>query len=414
LADDPIAGRPLLRLRLPRASRTKRERRVTFGRIGLGIALAAVLTACDAVSPAATGPTRAPDTESPSPSPPAAVRVAFVQDLSAEGALDRTLPAFQAVELAFSNAAIDDDTTVAVELVAFDVAGDPAAAQAAADDIAADPDYVAAIAAPYLGGQQALTRALGDVPLLSLSARGGVPDSEPGTWIRFVAPLRDQALALADVVASRPTSRSGVCVAPATADAGFNRALRRALEPRIDVTDALDTVDVLESGCGTVAWTRDGIVGARLALDLDGTRIAVVGRSGLLAPDFIQDAGRSAEGVLSICSCADVSISLDLAAQRFIQDYQSEYGSPPGAFAVEAWDAAHMLLRALRRPTPSRTRVAAWIAETSVFDGLGGTYRFEGGELADPGVSIRIYRVEGGRWILVEGRGEAVEETSQA
>lgn len=373
-----------------------------------------MLTACETVSPAATGPTRPPETDSPSPFSTDAIKVAFVQDLSPEGALDRTLPAFQSVELAFSNAALNDDAMVAVELVAFDIAGDPAAAEEVAADVAGDPAYVAAIAAPYLRDQQTLARALGDVPLLSLSARGRVDDREPGTWLRFVAPLRDQAVALADLARSRPRSSRGVCLAPATADAGLDRTLRRALEPELGVTDAVDPADVLEAGCAVVVWTGDGIGGARLALELDGTRVAMIGGSGLLDRDFLDEANRSAEGVLSICSCADVSTSLDIAAQRFIQDYQSEYGSPPGPFAVEAWDAAHMLLEALHEGDPSRAGAAVRLAGTSSFVGLGGTYGWVGGELADPGAWIRTYRVDGGRWILVEARRGTAGEASQA
>lgn len=372
-----------------------------------------MLAACETVSPAASGPTQIPETNSPSllPEP---VKVAFVQDLSPEGALERTLPAFNAAELAFSNAALDEDKNVTTELVAFDIAGDPATAEAVAAEIVGDPRFVAVIAAPYLGGQEALARALGEVPLLSLSADGDVNDLEPGRRLRFVAPVRDQAVALADLAISRPQSRRGVCLAPATLDAGLDRALERALEQEIEVTDAFDAADVLETGCGVVVWAGDGLGGARFALELDGTRVRMVGGSGLRDPDFLDDAGRSAEGVLTICSCADVSTSLDLVAQRFIQDYQSEYGSPPGPFAVEAWDASHLLIQTLRAPTPSRTDVAASIAETSSFDGLGGAYRFEGGELARPESSIRIYRVEGGRWILAEAAGETRGGTSQA
>jgi ABC-type branched-subunit amino acid transport system substrate-binding protein len=366
--------------------------------VRFALATAIVLSACEAATP------DAPTSPNVDASPPqtTVVKVAFIQDLSPEGTLDRTLPAFQAIELAFSNAALDDDASVTTELVAFDVAGDPAAAEEVAAEIVGDPGYVAAIAAPYLGGQQTLANALDDVPLLSLSAGGGVIGREPGTWVRFVAPLRDQAIALANLAIARPRARRGVCLAPATADgAGFDRSVKQGLEPEADAIDAHDADAVLAAGCRVVVFTGEGIGGARLALDLDGTGIAVVGGSGLLAPDFIEDAGRSAEGVLSICSCADVSTSLDLAAQRFIQDYQSEYGSPPGAFAVEAWDAAHMLLQTLRQPTPSRAGVAASIAETSSYDGLGGRYQFEGGELADPIDSIRTYRVDGGRWVIV-------------
>lgn len=371
--------------------------------MAIGIALTTVLAACETESPTATGPTRQARTDPPSPE---LVKVAFIQDLSAEAALDRTLPALQAVELAFSYAALEDDTMVAVELVTFAVTGDPAEAEDAAAQIAADPAYVAAFAAPYLGGQHALARALDDVPLLSLSARGRVAGREPGTWLRFVAPLRDQALALAELVRSLPASRRGVCLALATGQTGLDRAVRRALEDEIDVTDAVHATEVFGSGCGVVVWTGDGLGGARLALELDGTRISIVGGSRLRDPDFLEDAGRSAEGALSICSCADVSTSLDLAARRFIQDYQSEYGSPPGQFAVEAWDAAHILLRALDDAGRSREGLADRLAGLGPFRGLGGRYDFDRGELVEAASRIHRYRVQGGRWLIV-GLAEA-------
>src|SRR3989304_2294690 len=47
------------------------------------------------------------------------------------------------------------------------------------------------------------------------------------------------------------------------------------------------------------------------------------------------------------CPCPDVSTSTDPAVIRFIQDYQAEFGSPPGPYAAEAWDAARALLAAL-------------------------------------------------------------------
>jgi ABC-type branched-subunit amino acid transport system substrate-binding protein len=98
-----------------------------------------------------------------------------------------------------------------------------------------------------------------------------------------------------------------------------------------------------------------------------------------------------------------VSTALGLGAQRFIQDYQSEFGTPPGPYAVEAWDAAHMLIEALEGAGSSRESLLARLASITRFEGLGRAYAFVGGELARPADAVRVYRVEGGRWTPVEG-----------
>ena len=74
--------------------------------------------------------------------------------------------------------------------------------------------------------------------------------------------------------------------------------------------------------------------------------VAFVGGDRLLDPDFLSTAGTAADGAFALCACANVSTSTDLAARRFIQNYQSEHGVAPGAYAVEGWDAAHLILRA--------------------------------------------------------------------
>ena len=127
-----------------------------------------------------------------------------------------------------------------------------------------------------------------------------------------------------------------------------------------------------------------------------------IGGDRLLDPAFLEAAGASADGVLATCPCADLSTSTDIAARRFIQDYQSDYGLAPGPYAVEAWDAAHLILQALRGPGASREDVLTALGDTTVFEGLGGTYGFgPDGEPADPEGAVRVYRVEGGRWVPV-------------
>lgn len=334
--------------------------------------------------------------------------MAFIEDLSSDGALERTLPALQAVELAAVTASLEADP-VTVDVVSFDTQGDDATAAEIAGQIAGDPTYVAAIAAPDLAGQAELvaTLAAADVPLLSLSARGTVESPLQGTWLRFVAPVEAQAKALADAVPTLRASRRGVCVVAAPPDGTtYARDVRRLLAESLTVGDVEDPAGVIAAGCGVALWTGGSEGGAELATSLGG-RAILVGGPGLRDPRFLQLAGADAEGATAFCSCADVSTSLELAAQRFIQDYQSEYGSPPSPYAVEAWDAAHVLIRAVREGGSTRAAIVARLAETSAVDGLAGSYAIEGGELADPESATRRFVVEGGRWEEVSLPGAA-------
>ncbi|MGH2635229.1 MAG: ABC transporter substrate-binding protein [Actinomycetota bacterium] len=337
--------------------------------------------------------------------------MAFIQDLSSEGSIDRTLPVLQAVRLAFATASFSEESPLDVEVVSFDTQGVPATADEIAAQVAGNPAYVAAIAAPELAGQAELVAALSaaDVPLVSLSARGSVGAAAAGTWLRLVAPVDAQARELTETVSSLRRARSGVCMVSAEPDGTtFARTARGSLPKDLEVADVEGPGAVEDAGCGVAVWPGDAIGGAELAIALASAAPpapVVAGGPMLRDPRFLALAGATAEGAVSICSCADVSTSLDLAAQRFIQDYQSEYGSPPGPYAVEAWDAAHLLARGLRDAGPTGSGLTSWIAGQSTVDGLGGPYVVADGELTDPKSYLHVFRLSGGRWLQIESPG---------
>jgi hypothetical protein len=356
-----------------------------------------VLTACEASTPAATPP---PTGASTSTAEPVALKVAFIQDLAPEGALDRTLPAFQGAELAFTVASAREGAAFTVGIVAFDIDGSLETGQEIAEEIAGDPSYVAAIAAPGLPDQRPIADGLDGMPFLSLSDRGTML-SEERTRLRFVAPLRDLATRLGGLAEAHRSSRRGVCLAQADELDPLTRYTRRSLSSDVRVTSAKGADDVTSARCGVVVWSGDGRGAAAIAVGLDAD-VRLIGGPGLRDGDFIEDAGASAEGVLSVCSCTDVSNSLDLAARRFIQTFQSENGTAPGPYALEAWDAARMIIVGIDAAGPSRGELASWVSGVTRFDGLAGSYSWTDGELASPSTFIRTYEVAGGRWVPVE------------
>ena len=372
------------------------------------------LVGCRGEPPGSPGPPATSVAASPLEVVP--VRVAFLQTSGSDEAERRAATAYQAAALAFSNAAFAGDLPVAVELVTYDTVGDPTAATAVAAELEADTSVVAAIGAPGLAGQGALGDALdaAGVPWVSLSGFGSdLGERGWAGWRRLVADQAAQGMVLGDSVDElgqtdgvcamgdgTPSSRS---LLRAAVDALDAEVLLRAVvgEDQADVTAAARAAGA--SGCDAVIWAGEGSVAAALRRQLteeDGGGPALFGGDRTRDQTFIEAAGSAAEGTFATCPCVDLSTSADLAAQRFIQDFQAEYGLPPGPYAVEAWDAARLLLAAFRDGATTRAATLAALGSVRRCDGLGGTYRFGGGgDLLASADRVRLNEVAGGRWL---------------
>ncbi|MGH2659701.1 MAG: hypothetical protein ACRDHS_08550, partial [Actinomycetota bacterium] len=120
---------------------------------------------------------------------------------------------------------------------------------------------------------------------------------------------------------------------------------------------------------------------------------------------YLSASGAAGRGTVAACPCADLSTATELAAQRFIQDYQADFGLPPGPYAAEAWDVARMFVQAFRGGADTRAEVLRSIWSVDRFDGLANSYVFEPtGELTPGAARIHLYRDQAGRWVrLREG-----------
>ncbi len=395
----------------------------------LVLAVALSAPSCTSADPPRPAPTAAGSSgtpsvatsETPAPSaPPPSVTVAFVEALDEEEAGDRVAPAFQGIRLAFSIAQVVGGLPLDVEVVAFDTDGESSRTAEVAAEVAATPQVVAAIAAPGLAAQGVLGDALEEagVPWLSLSGVGSALEERGWTgWRRLVADDRTQGQVLGRTAGGLPTAAAGVCLLGDGTRAA--RELLDAAAAALPARPALQSIvsedpagvaaaveAVAGTGCGVVAWGGDAARGAAIRRQLveEGLmRVRFVGTDRIRNAAYLEGVGAAGEGTLATCPCVDVSTSTELAAQRFIQDYQSEYGLPPGPYAVEAWDAARILVAAFRTGAVTREDVRAALDGLSRFEGLAGTYRFaDDGDLASPMRSVRLSRVEGGRWLQLE------------
>jgi ABC-type branched-subunit amino acid transport system substrate-binding protein len=378
----------------------------------IGLALIA-LASCTRGDPGDPG-------ASPSVSRPLVnLRIAFLEDLSSDEAAVRSAPAFQGAKLAFDTAALGDGLPVSVELISVDTGGDATKAAAAAREIVSDPAFVGAIGAPSLTERE--QSAAGDVldrgglPTLTLSPLGPNLSSRGWTaWRRTVADVTMEGRAIAAFVDSVPSHRRGACVLGDGSSGSKSLLGAVAASTTSDVvlrwhTDATETGSlrvaraVSRARCGTVVWGGSSTVGGlvRRALHEAGARrISFVGGDAMKDPVYLAVAGRAGLRTVAACPCADLSTATDLASQRFIQDYQADFGVPPGAFAAEAWDAAGMFVRAFRAGATSAQAVRAILWGTETYRGLADTYVFQrDGELTRSSGRVRLYRDEGGRWI---------------
>ncbi len=361
-------------------------------------------------------------TTSPSALAPVAVKVAFIEDLSSDATVAGSAPAFQGAKLAFDNATLAGDLPVSVELVGLDTKGDPASAATIAQQVAQDTSFVGAIEAPFLSTtvQVAATDVLSvaGVPTITLSALGArLADRGWPVWRRTIADVLREGGVVGGFVDALPRPGRGMCLlgdgTPAsraflgevTASARTGVVLRGRVAPGQGPSPALVN-EVARARCGAVVWGGTAGVGGLVRRSLEPTgdrrRLVFVGGDALKDPTYVLVAGAAGLGTVAACPCVDLSTSTSLAARRFIQDYQSDFGLPPGPYAAEAWDVAGMFLRAFRTGASIRaeTRSALW--STDRFHGLANDYRFAPDGALTPGsAQVRLYRDEGGRWIPV-------------
>jgi ABC-type branched-subunit amino acid transport system substrate-binding protein len=380
--------------------------------------LAAVLLAL--VTGACTSGTPAEPTTAPPTSPAGAVlpdlQIAFVENLAPDGAAQRVAPAFQGARLAVDAAALRGAIEAGVRVVPFNTAGTPEGIAAVAEQIAADPTIVAAIVAPQLTGQIALGDRLdaAGVPTISLSTLGPeLPEQGWTDWRRAVPDIDHEAAALVSAL-RRVTGERRACLLSdgSAASVALIRAVARAMPRRPalrqglaeTVPDDPSVVAAVEgAACRSIVWggTPTGAALLRVALVENGLReVRIFGGESLKDASYITTAGPRGRGTIAVCPCADLSTSTDLRAQRFIQDYQSAFGVPPGPFAAEAWDVARMVLDTISAGATTPGEVAAELGRTRTFAGLARDYAFaRNGALEDQASGVRVYRDEGVRWV---------------
>jgi hypothetical protein len=332
--------------------------------------------------------------------------IAFLFDGSPSDAELVTSPALAGLELAAHEAG-------GVEVEPVNVGLDLGDVTAALRELGDDRGVIAAVVAPWTAPPDGAIQLLAaeGIPVVSLSWAWGPPVEGKGLWVSLAAGRAREAIGLL----AGPDAGSGRTLCLAGQDDITSRAL---LETAAQLGEGagnpeVRTVGVAEAGGpGTADAVAARIAGAGCTrLDwVGGADVAASVLSSVADPPSVvgtsrmkTDAGlaltSSGVAVFTVCACADVSLAIDPISQRFVHDLQAESGSPPGTFAVEAYDAGRLVL-GLGGERPIRSRVAEGLDGLVRFRGLVDSYAFEPDGSRAPG-SLRsgVWRSAGSRWL---------------
>ena len=117
-----------------------------------------------------------------------------------------------------------------------------------------------------------------------------------------------------------------------------------------------------------ISNSPDTAVAALQQIQELGLQVAVYGSEGLQSSDVLQGAGAAAQGLI-------VS-SVSQGNEEFIQAHQEAYGSEPGPFAAQAYDAYTALEEALSTGASTGAEIREALLEVS-FQGVSGPISFD-------------------------------------
>lgn len=120
---------------------------------------------------------------------------------------------------------------------------------------------------------------------------------------------------------------------------------------------------------------------------------------GVKDPAYLE-AGDDAEGTIITCPCIP---DTDPAVAEFAEAFEAEFGSAPGTYAAEAYDAANIFLDGIAEGIDNREDMLEFVNE---YDEAGVTKQLAFDETGEPtDVHVYSYTVEGGE-IVPEGEIE--------
>lgn len=120
-----------------------------------------------------------------------------------------------------------------------------------------------------------------------------------------------------------------------------------------------------------------------------GVQATVFGSEGLKSEDITKGAGEAAEGL--------ILTTVSSGTSDFIARHQAEYGTDPGPFAAQGYDAMKALTLAIEDGANAGTKIKNKLADLE-FDGASGKIKFD--ERGDVAGNYDVFVVKDGKFVL--------------
>jgi branched-chain amino acid transport system substrate-binding protein len=318
------------------------------------------------------------------------------------------LPAWNGAKLALEQFKAAGRTSCDVRLVPFDTEGDPAKAAPVANKIAVDKTFLGVIGGAFSGETRQTKPIYGAAGVTMISPSATATDlstQEPvPVFHRIVGHDQVQGAAiavyLADVVKAKKvfvvddgTAYGGPLAKKVVASIGERVVGKdRVQEKQTDFTATISKIESADPDAVFYAGYAAEAGPFLKQLRGAGVKTPFVGGDGLYGSDFPKAAGPDAEGAVVTCPCLPPSE----VAGDFVGDYEEEYGTPPGSYAGEGFDAATIFLDAIAAGNTTRETIEAFV---DAYDKRGVTKHLkfdERGDIDLATVGIWAYRIHGG------------------
>jgi len=264
-----------------------------------------------------------------------------------------------------------------------------------------EQDKVAAIIGPMSSGSVfavADTVERAKVPMIANGASRGIVQPPESRTFMFLAPLTD--VVVQSVMFKDMQAKGIKKIAVLNSDVAFGTSGRDSLEKAAaqygitivaketfgnadtDMTPQLTKIRASDAEA-TVLWAT----GPGLAISAKNHRALGIKTPLYLAHsandfNFLRLAGDAANGVLLPSSKIYVTDSLPAndpqkaVVERFVREYEKKYGKPPATFAGNGYDAAMMIMEAIRKAGTDPARLRDAIEGTRDYVGVTAVYAY--------------------------------------
>ena len=279
------------------------------------------------------------------------------------------LPSVDGAELAINQW---DNDECEVTLERFDTEGDPAKATPVATQIAGDDTFIGVLGGAFSGETRA-TKTIyqdGGVPMISQSATAtDLTQEDPVEVFHRLVPYDDyQGAAIAKYLTDEVGASKVFVIDNSEAygepladrvEETLGDAMVQRDKTQVGQTDFAPTISKIESAAPDAIFYGGYIAEAAPLLKQirdAGIEAPFVGGDGLFGADFGNAVGDAGEGAVVMCPCAPIEEDSTFAA-----DFEEEFGSAPGAYAAEGFDAMSVFLAALDDGARTREEVLEFV-----------------------------------------------------